>query len=236
VINSVSYPDGMGSIVALTGWSGATVEGYTYETFGKFQRFGNAVMNTYGFTGREYDEETGLYYYRARYYDPETGRFISKDPIGFAGGDANLYNYVQGDPVNWGDPWGLYKSHWLLRFLVPGQVAFDKALTALENKDYIGAGVYSANMVGEQALTVLTLGEGRAVPQCTTEGYGVVHNTGNSKIVNYLFERGGLLNSNRYIRIGYGRKGGSRVFRVSGQLFEKLTGIAHWDIWRGGPL
>jgi len=83
------------------------VEGYTYDTFGKFQRYGNAVMNTYGFTGREYDAETGLYYYRARYYDPETGRFISKDPIGFAGGDANQYNYVLGDPVNWGDPWGL---------------------------------------------------------------------------------------------------------------------------------
>jgi len=88
------------------------VEGYTYDTFGKFQRFGNAVMNTYGFTGREYDAETGLYYYRARYYDPETGRFISKDPIGFAGGDANLYNYVLGDPVNWGDPWGLKYGDW----------------------------------------------------------------------------------------------------------------------------
>jgi len=84
--NSVYYyhADGAGSIVALTNNTEATVEGYTYETFGKFQRFGNAVQNTYGFTGREYDAETGLYYYRARYYDPETGRFISKDPIGFS--------------------------------------------------------------------------------------------------------------------------------------------------------
>jgi len=105
------HADGVGSVVALTNWSGATVEGYTYDTFGKFQRFGNAVMNTYGFTGREYDAETGLYYYRARYYDPQTGRFISKDPIGFAGGDANLYNYVLGDPVNWADPWGLAQAN-----------------------------------------------------------------------------------------------------------------------------
>jgi len=29
------HADGLGSIVALTGWSGATVEGYTYDTFGK---------------------------------------------------------------------------------------------------------------------------------------------------------------------------------------------------------
>jgi len=101
------HADGLGSVVALTDFSEATVEGYNYDTFGNVERFGNAVQNTYGFTGREYDLETGLYYYRVRYYDPETGRFISKDPIGFAGGDVNLYNYVLGDPINWGDPTGL---------------------------------------------------------------------------------------------------------------------------------
>jgi len=37
-------------------------------------------------TAREYDSETGLYYYRARYYDPKAGRFITRDPISFAGG------------------------------------------------------------------------------------------------------------------------------------------------------
>ncbi len=42
-----------------------------------------------------------------RYYDAETGRFISEDPIGFAGGDLNLYAYVQNNPVLFVDPWGL---------------------------------------------------------------------------------------------------------------------------------
>jgi RHS repeat-associated protein len=51
--------------------------------------------NSYTYTGREWDKETGLYYYRARYYDPMEGRFISKDPISFAGGDVNLYGYVR---------------------------------------------------------------------------------------------------------------------------------------------
>ena len=32
----------------------------------------------------------------ARDYDPESGRWTAKDPIGFAGGDANLYGYVWG--------------------------------------------------------------------------------------------------------------------------------------------
>jgi hypothetical protein len=37
---------------------------------------------------------------------PTTGRFVTRDPIGQAGG-VNEYGYVGGDPVNWGDPSGL---------------------------------------------------------------------------------------------------------------------------------
>jgi RHS repeat-associated protein len=61
------------------------------------------------FTGREWDPETNLYYYRARYYDPKIGRFISEDPIGFAGGKGSLYTYVGSDPANFADPEGLVK-------------------------------------------------------------------------------------------------------------------------------
>lgn len=43
----------------------------------------------------------------ARFYDAKTGRFISEDPIGFEGGDVNLYNYVGANPVNRVDPSGL---------------------------------------------------------------------------------------------------------------------------------
>ena len=52
-------------------------------------------------------EPNGLYYMRARYYDPSVGRFISEDPLGFGGGDVNLYAYVQNNPVNEVDPDGL---------------------------------------------------------------------------------------------------------------------------------
>jgi RHS repeat-associated protein len=34
----------------------------------------------YRFTGKELDEETGLYYYGARYFNPRTSRWISADP------------------------------------------------------------------------------------------------------------------------------------------------------------
>jgi len=62
--------------------------------------------NPYGYTGREPDAETGLYYYRARYYDVEAGRFIQSAPIGFGGGDTNLYAYVVNNPINLYDPSG----------------------------------------------------------------------------------------------------------------------------------
>jgi RHS repeat-associated protein len=48
-----------------------------------------------------------LSYYRARYYSPMLGRFISEDPIGFLGGDVNLYAYVRNNPTNLIDPSGL---------------------------------------------------------------------------------------------------------------------------------
>jgi RHS repeat-associated protein len=72
--------------------------------------FSNATGNLstrYGYTGREFDADLGLQYSRARWYDATLGRFISEDPIGFAGGDVNLYGYVHSNSVNKTDALGL---------------------------------------------------------------------------------------------------------------------------------
>jgi len=61
----------------------------------------------FGFAGGMLDEATGLVRFGARDYDPGVGRWTSKDPIRTAGG-MNLYAYVDGDPVQTGDPLGLY--------------------------------------------------------------------------------------------------------------------------------
>ncbi len=63
-----------------------------------------------GFTGYQFDAESGLYYANARYYSPTLGRFISEDPSGFAGGDVNLYRYVDNQPTYATDPTGLYEG------------------------------------------------------------------------------------------------------------------------------
>jgi RHS repeat-associated protein len=100
--------DALGSVVALTNESGQIVQSYEYDSFGKLINQTGSIRNPFTYTGREYDEETALYYYRARYYDPKADRFLTRDPIGFAGGDANLYRYVDNNPLNWTDSFGLW--------------------------------------------------------------------------------------------------------------------------------
>jgi len=62
--------------------------------------------NSWLFSGRQFDGESGLYNLRNRYYNPFAGRFTTKDPIGFRGG-INLYAYCLNNPTNLIDPFGL---------------------------------------------------------------------------------------------------------------------------------
>jgi len=57
-----------------------------------------------------YDSDTKLTRFGYRDYDAYTGKWTAKDPIGFGGGDSNLYGYVLGDPVGFVDPDGLSKE------------------------------------------------------------------------------------------------------------------------------
>jgi RHS repeat-associated protein len=60
----------------------------------------------YRYTGKERDDETGLYYYGARYYAAWLGRWTSADPLGIGADGPGLYNYVRGAPVTLTDPNG----------------------------------------------------------------------------------------------------------------------------------
>ncbi len=84
------------------------VKEVVYDSFGNITEDSNESFKIpLGFAGGLQDRETGLVHFGYREYDPFTGRWTAKDPIGFNGGDSNLYGYVLNDPVNLVDPWGL---------------------------------------------------------------------------------------------------------------------------------
>ena len=68
----------------------------------------------YRYTGKERDEETGLYYYGARYYAAWLGRWTSADPLGLQAG-VNLYLYCRAGPVTYVDPDGMQEVNQTLK-------------------------------------------------------------------------------------------------------------------------
>ncbi len=100
------HHDALGSITEVTNQDETLVATYDYEPFGATWDETGTLSNPYQFTGREYDDEAGMYYYRARYYNPYNGRFITEDPRIMSAG-SDLYVYVNNNPVNFIDPLGL---------------------------------------------------------------------------------------------------------------------------------
>lgn len=100
--------DALNSVIAQLNDDGNAniANSYAYSPYGESQTVGpDAANNPVQYTSRENDG-TGLMFYRARYYDSVLKRFISRDPIGLAGG-PNEYAYVNGNPVSATDPLGL---------------------------------------------------------------------------------------------------------------------------------
>jgi RHS repeat-associated protein len=86
------------------------VQQLTYDEFGRVLLDSNPGFQPFGFAGGLYDRDTNLLRFGARDYDPEVGRWIAKDPMGFEGGDSNLYAYAGNNPIQFIDPTGL--SFW----------------------------------------------------------------------------------------------------------------------------
>ena len=63
--------------------------------------------NIVGWCGYLYEESTGMWLARHRWQIPELGRWANRDPISYAGGGQNLYEYVNGNPVFFTDSSGL---------------------------------------------------------------------------------------------------------------------------------
>ncbi len=96
-----------GSLRAVVDSNGTIVKELQYDAFGNITLDTNSALHVnFGFAGGLYDTDTKLTRFGYRDYDAQTGKWTAKDPIGFNGGDTNLYGYVLGDPVDFVDPRG----------------------------------------------------------------------------------------------------------------------------------
>ncbi len=130
------HSDHLGSATVLTDSDGDVYQRIEYTPYGECWVETEAEdLNylPYKFTGKEMDEETGLYYYGARYMDPIYSRWLSTDPAigdyipGAGKGTAeefgklpgmggvfnhingNLYHYAGNNPVRYVDPDGRFE-------------------------------------------------------------------------------------------------------------------------------
>jgi len=93
---------------ALVSVAGAVVSRYEYDPYGVASTKVEGVSNDFEYTGKHgclTDDLSGLVLCGQRWYSPVLGRWLSRDPIGFAGG-VNLYEYVGGSPITAIDPDG----------------------------------------------------------------------------------------------------------------------------------
>ena len=130
-VNTYYYhPDHLGSAHSITDSDGNPYERIEYTPYGEMwiEIQEDDATESYNyipfrFTGKEYDQETGLYYYGARYLDPKTSRWVSGDPAGYELMNpmdtegkprqgysiveaTNWYSYVSNNPVVYIDPTG----------------------------------------------------------------------------------------------------------------------------------
>ena len=131
------HSDHLGSAQFVTDWRGKQYEHIEYTPYGELwieEVAAGLDKLPFRFTGKEMDEETGLYYYGARYLDPKYSRWLSGDPalseyipkapiddeakkhnekLPGMGGVFNvvnlhLYHYAGNNPVKYTDPDGKF--------------------------------------------------------------------------------------------------------------------------------
>src|SRR5262249_61905835 len=86
-------------------WTGLDASGYNWVHLhqgGRYFRFATVAAN-----------EAGLYHFRNRELSAALGRWMQMDPIGFEGGDRNLYSYVGNSPTSAVDPVGHKLWKWI---------------------------------------------------------------------------------------------------------------------------
>jgi RHS repeat-associated protein len=101
--------DDNGNVVALTKDDGSTIARYEYSPFGETLHSTSAVAltNSFQWSTKFRDSESGLSYYGFRFFDPSGGKWVTRDVIEEAGG-LPLYGFVGNNAINNADYLGAF--------------------------------------------------------------------------------------------------------------------------------
>jgi RHS repeat-associated protein len=204
VTYKVLHDPGLGSIRYVIDPSTQQVmQEVEYDENGNIMKNTNPDFQPILFSGGLYDFDTKLTRFGARDYDPTIGRWTTKDPIGFAGGDTNLYAYVGGNPMSYNDPSGLKSTV----YLYPGAGGFNHIGISVGNQPSIGnyPGGFFYDQIDQgktpiQSVTLNTTSEQDAAIQRSLnqgQGYGLVTNNC-AQTVNQALCDGGAVCAPRY--------------------------------------
>ena len=153
------HNDHLGTPQIMTNDSAAVVWEANYTPFGEADITVETVTNNLRFAGQYYDHETGLHYNYFRDYDPELGRYIQSDPIGLAGG-INTYAYVEGNPINYTDPLGLWSTEahtYMIRLLGKQRGWSDRRIRAvIAGSRYADNPLFGKQSAGNSHLHAMT--------------------------------------------------------------------------------
>jgi RHS repeat-associated protein len=103
----------------------------------------------------------GLYYMRARYYNPQIKRFINQDVLLgniSEGQSLNRFAYVNGQPVDKVDPFGLS----------PGDGAYE--IESSKSKSLVDDLAYFAKKAGKATLKIFSVDDDREIAELSKRG------------------------------------------------------------------
>jgi RHS repeat-associated protein len=207
--------DILGSVRTVTTDTSRLEDRYEYDAFGQpYQGDLSGGMNL-GYTGKPYDTTTGLYNYGYRDYEPSAARFTTVDPIRDGN---NWFAYVNHDPVNWVDPWGLSASDKKskaeqftsnVRDLVGTPYKYDGK--TLDGLDCSGVVTYALNAMGYNvpATSAATMASGNTDWVTVTQGNTISQSTPGT--LNFYDWNN---NTIRHVNVGVGQQGNETVGQV----------------------
>ena len=178
------HTDHLGTTEVITDSNGNIVWHADYEAFGSVMNERGDENFTPNYTGKFFDESSGLYYFNARWYDCELGRFTTQDP---ARDGVNWWAYCESNPLIYTDPDGRAVVGILLfsiatTYVVNNMPSKEEHYNRNDNQSQFSfARVEDAVRAGFTQLGTATGEDPEGLDNCHENGLGIPNPSGNNK-------------------------------------------------------